>query len=314
MQLRGVCGAGVSCTLDGALCAKLLCSCWQLSLPPHRRLKRELHAQHRLTAHLQQVRSFRPLICGCGSLHTVFVCCSVSTAAKADRVAAAQQAAVSSGRLTYRCCAAPHLRPAQAVADCRLPLDAAVSAVIKTVVILLPLLVRLSSGLLWPAGCSSSSGWLLDAARSWALSVSHQLTSVIAGGLPLAAALFSPYSYHCVRDSLLFLVQSLLLVMLRKPLLATPGAAVAAAATSGGQPFLFHSCAAAVLLLLFQQRLSWALWQVFWDLGACLVLMYADKASLLQLPASGWLQLLLPLATLPVLYMCERVDRYERVC
>jgi hypothetical protein len=216
----------------------------------------------------------------------------------------------------------------QALADLRLAMDATLSAFIKMAVNLLPLAVRISS---------SSALWLNSAAAtaqqqqqqalspalvgSWALPVSHQLAGVVAGGLPLAAVLFSPCSYYSMRDSLLAAVQSLLLVVMRKPLLIAAAASGAAAAQAMAcHPALFHSCSAAVLLLVFQQRLSWAVWQVLWDVVACMMLVYADRGcqlsgsaaaeqGLWQVPLAGWAQMLLPLAVLPLLYICEHVDR-----
>jgi hypothetical protein len=213
----------------------------------------------------------------------------------------------------------------QVLADSRLAADAALSAFIKTAVNLLPLVARIiSSSMLWPGSSAPPvQQQQLPAAvlsNSWALPLSHQLAGVIAGVLPLAAVLFSPNSYASMRDSVLAAVQSLLLVVMRKPLLAAAAGGAAAAQAIACHPALFHSCAAAVLLLVFQQRLSWAVWQVLWDVGACLMLVYADSScqlagvagagqGLWQLPLVGWAQMLLPLLVLPLLYVCERVDR-----
>jgi hypothetical protein len=214
----------------------------------------------------------------------------------------------------------------QVLADSRLAADAALSAFIKTAVNLLPLVARISSSMLWPGSAiapvqqqQQQPSAVLS--NSWALPLSHQLAGVITGVLPLAAVLLSPNSYASMRDSVLAAVQSLLLVVMRKPLLFAAAAGGAAAAQAVAcHPALFHSCAAAVLLLVFQQRLSWAVWQVLWDVGACLMLVYADSScqlagvsgagqGLWQLPLVGWSQMLLPLLVLPLLYVCERVDR-----
>jgi hypothetical protein len=202
----------------------------------------------------------------------------------------------------------------QRLADSRVAADAALSAFIKMAVNLLPLLVR-----------STRSNSVLS--LSWALPVSHQLAGVVAGGLPVAAVLLSPCSYYSIRDSLLAAVQGLLLVVMRKPLLFAAAAAAASSGSAAAQvvachPALFHSCSAAVLLLVLQQRLSWAVWQVLWDVAACAMLVYADRSchlagnassaaaqGLWQVPWAGWGQMLLPLAVLPLLYVCEHVDR-----
>jgi hypothetical protein len=225
-----------------------------------------------------------------------------------------------------------HFLHLQMLADSRLAVDAALSAFIKTAVNLLPLVVRISSGMLTPASAAAPVHHLqqqqLSAvlSNSWALPLSHQLAGITAGVLPLAAVLLSPCSYPSMRDSVLAAVQSLLLVVMSKLLLFAAAAASAAGGAAAAQaaachPALFHSCAAAVLLLVFQQRLSWAAWQVLWDVGACLMLVYADSScqlvgvagagqqGLWQLPLVGWAQMLLPLLVLLLLYVCEHVDR-----
>jgi hypothetical protein len=227
-----------------------------------------------------------------------------------------------------------HLLPLQVLADSRLAVDAALSAFIKTAVNLLPLAVRISSSMLGPSSAAApvhhhqqQQQQQLSAvlSNSWALPLSHQLAGIVAGVLPLAAVLLSPCSYYSMRDSVLAAVQSLLLMVMRKPLLFAAAAASAAGGAAAAQavachPALFHSCAAAVLLLVFQQRLSWAVWQMLWDVGACMMLVYADRScqlagvaaadqGLWQLPVMGWAQMLLPLLVLPLLYVCEHVDR-----
>ncbi|KAF8058442.1 SBP2 [Scenedesmus sp. PABB004] len=193
-------------------------------------------------------------------------------------------------------------RYCMALAEARLAADGWLCACVKALAMGLPLAVRLRGG---GGGLPLLAGGA--ALCAWDLPVAHQLAAVVAGALPLAAALCGPGAYHGLRDSLLAAVQAALLLVLRKPL-HVPRAAVAAAAAAGpcaGRPLL-HSSTAAALLLLSRQRLSWAGWQAVCDVAVCLALLTLERPC----PALGvWLQVALPLAMLPLIYLRERVDR-----
>lgn len=207
----------------------------------------------------------------------------------------------------------------QVLAESRQQIDAVISGAIKGLISILPLLVRCGA-------CQYLMVQLLAApARQWNLPTMHLLAAAVAAGLPLIAALLSPCSYNSIRDSVLAATQGLLLVMLRKPLLAaaaTGSAVVSAGTVAAGagsvgamaSAQLFHGCIAALLLLLFRQRLCWAACLAASDAGLGLVLLcweWASAASFPALHSCMWslLHVMLPVLALPLLYVREKIDR-----
>lgn len=202
------------------------------------------------------------------------------------------------------------------LAEARQPVDAAISATIKGLISVQPLLRNL---------CNHHTVLRLLAAPcpQWSMPTMHLLTAAVAASLPLVVSLTNPGSAHSMRDSVLFVTQASLLTFLRRPLLAAAtaaaagGAAAAVAGASAGivaSGQLFHGCIAALLLLLFRQRLCWAAWQAIADAVLGLVLLSWDLYAASPLPAlqtCAWslLHVLLPVLVLPFLYLREKVDR-----
>lgn len=181
--------------------------------------------------------------------------------------------------------------------------DMTICTLVKALVVLLPLLLRT---------CGSAAASYLPTAVSaslkmWLLSPACQLTGAAACGIPLAAALLVPGSYHKLRDFVLAGFQATLLATLQQPLLVTATAGAAA------EHVLFQSISAVLLLVMLRQRVGWVLLQAAWSVGTCVMLLKAQALAIgahAAVPSDLGVHLSLLMAAMALCYMRERIDRY----